>query len=50
MFGKRGLNQDAGYTRTEHVKKMTVNFPMYGRSQNIVCMFVNLMGLGHDHS
>jgi len=50
MFGKRGLNQDADYPRVEHVKKLAVNSPMYSRPQNVVCVFVNLMGLGHDYS
>ena len=59
LFGIRGLNQDTDYSRTEHVKKLAVNFPMYSRPQNVVCVFVNLMGLGldsyrfrlgHDHS
>ena len=50
VFGIRGLNQDADYPRIEHVKKLAVKFPMYSRSQNVVCVFVNLMGLGRDHS
>lgn len=50
MFGKRGLNQDADYPRIEHVKKLAVSSPMYSGPQNVVCVFVNLMGLGHDHS
>ena len=39
LFGIRGLNQDEEYPRIEHVMKLAVNFPMYSRPQNVVCVW-----------
>jgi hypothetical protein len=44
------VKSDADFLRVEHVKKLAVNFTRHSRCQNVICVFVNLMWLGHNHS